>query len=202
MPLALEAIDAYLNRLCDTIDRLDREQIDDVVTLFRDAADAGQTVFTMGNGGSGSTASHIVCDLNKGASYDAGRDKRFKLVCLNDNVATTLAYGNDVGYESIFVEPLKNFMSAGDLVIGISGSGNSPNVLRAVEWANDHGGVTVGLTGYGGGKLGQIAQHHLNVPIDDMQIAEDLHLVFGHILLRVFCDEASASPSAKPQAAL
>jgi len=192
MSTSLQAIDAYLTRLRDTIDQLDRSQVDNVVQLFRRTCDAGRTVFTMGNGGSGSTASHIVCDLNKGASYDARREPRFKLVCLNDNVATTLAYGNDVGYDAIFIEPLKNFMTEGDLIVGISGSGNSANVLRAFEWANDNGGVTLGMTGYNGGKLGQIAQHHLNIPIDDMQIAEDLHLVMGHILLRVFCDEAAA----------
>lgn len=180
----LDVINDYLDRLNDTIRQLDRGQIANLVKLFTDARAAGQTIYTMGNGGSGSTASHFVCDMNKGASYQ--RDERFKLVCLNDNIATVLAYANDTSYDLIFVEQLKNFMKPGDVILGISGSGNSPNILRAMEYANANGGVTVGMTGYSGGKLGQLAQHHVNINIDDMQIAEDLHLVMAHILLRVF----------------
>jgi D-sedoheptulose 7-phosphate isomerase len=133
----------------------------------------------MGNGGSGATASHFTGDFNKGLSFHKAR--RFRFICLNDNYATFAAYANDVGYEDVFVEPLKNFLAEGDLVIGISGSGNSPNVLKAVEYANDHGAVTLGLTGYDGGKLKTLARHGVHIPIADMQVTEDLHMVLDHL---------------------
>ena len=100
----------------------------------------------MGNGGSGASASHAAGDLNKGVSY--GREKRFRVISLNDNLATLTAYANDVSYVDVFVEQLKNFLRPGDLVIAISGSGNSPNVLKAIEYANQQGAITVGLTGF------------------------------------------------------
>ena len=107
--------------------------------------------------------------------------KRFKSICLNDNVSTMLAYANDLKYEDIFVEQLKNFLSEGDLVIGISGSGNSKNVINAIEYANSVGADTLCMTGYKGGILKQIAKYSLHIPIDDMQIAEDLHLMMFHL---------------------
>ena len=176
----------YFTRLSETIARLDVNAVANAVGLLRQARDAGRMIFTFGNGGSGSTASHMVCDLNKGASYQ--RDSKFRVMCLNDNFATMMAYANDVSYESVFVEPLKNFMTKGDLVIGISGSGNSPNVIEAIDYANAHGGITLGLCGYEGGKLKKAAKHHVHVPINDMQIVEDLHLVLNHVMLLALCD--------------
>ena len=108
------------------------------------------------------------------------QDKKFKFICLNDNIPSLMAYANDLSFEDIFVEQLKNFYQKGDIVIGISGSGNSMNVLKAIDYANENGGVTVGLTGYSGGKLIEMAQHNVHIPIDDMQIVEDLHMVLDH----------------------
>jgi D-sedoheptulose 7-phosphate isomerase len=108
------------------------------------------------------------------------------MVCLNDNIPTLTAYANDVSYDEVFVEPLRNFLAPGDLVVAISGSGNSRNVLKAIEYANGAGAVTVGLTGYDGGALKKIARYGVNVPIDDMQVTEDLHMVFDHLIYAIF----------------
>jgi len=139
-------------------------------------------IFTMGNGGSATTASHLVCDLNKGCCLDL--DKKFKVLCLSDNVATLMAISNDLSYEDIFVEPLKNFFQPGDVVLGISGSGNSSNVLRAMDWANLHGGHTIGLSGYSGGKLANMVETSLLIPIHDMQKVEDMHAIVAHMLMQ------------------
>jgi len=172
----------YYNRLADIARTLDFDAIEQSVDLVEAAWKDGRQVFTMGNGGSGSTASHYVCDWVKGVSY--GKQDRIRGICLNDNVPTVLAYANDVSFEAIFVEQLKNFMRPGDLVIGISGSGNSPNVLRAMEFARENEGVTLGVVGFGGGKLKGLAEHNVWVNVDDMQFVEDLHLSFGHLVMQ------------------
>lgn len=107
------------------------------------------------------------------------------MICLNDNVPTMMAYSNDVSYNEVFVEPLKNFYNQGDLVIGISGSGNSKNVVKAMEWSNENNGVTIAITGYNGGLLKQICKHNVHVPINDMQISEDLHYILCHCIMQV-----------------
>jgi len=178
-----EEIGCYFLHLKQTIDRIDMSEIDRLIHLLLEAREKETHIFIMGNGGSAATASHFVCDFNKGLSY--GREKRFKMICLNDNVPMMMAYGNDISYQDIFVEPLKNLFSSGDLVIGISGSGNSVNVLRAVEWANVQGGITVGLTGYDGGKLKEMAHHGVHIPINDMQVVEDLHMVLDHCIMKL-----------------
>lgn len=172
-------INEYLEKVKKTIDNLDRDEIETFMNLLTKAKDEDRTIFIMGNGGSASTASHFCCDFNKGVSY--GQEKRFKFICLNDNIPTMMAYSNDISYEEIFVEPLKNFFKEGDLVIGISGSGNSKNVLKAIEYANSNGGVTIGITGYNGGKLKQKAKYSVNTNIDDMQVSEDIHMVLDHM---------------------
>jgi D-sedoheptulose 7-phosphate isomerase len=141
----------------------------------------------MGNGGSAATATHLVGDLMKAASQ--GKNPRFRAICLSDNLPTLMAYANDVSYESVFVEPLTNLMDPGDLVVGISGSGNSANVLRAIEYANANGGVTVGLTGYSGGKLRPLVQHRVHVNIDEMQKTEDVHTIVTHVVAQVLCQK-------------
>jgi D-sedoheptulose 7-phosphate isomerase len=171
--------------MIQVIERLDHAQIEKAMDLVEGAWKAGQQIFTFGNGGSGSTASHFICDWNKGVSYQ--KAQRVRGICLNDNLPTLLAYSNDVSYESVFSEQLKNFLQPGDLVIGISGSGNSPNVLRAIEYANDKGGVTLGLCGFKGGKLKELARYNVHVNVDDMQLVEDLHLSFGHCTMQRLC---------------
>jgi D-sedoheptulose 7-phosphate isomerase len=176
-------VESYFTRLKATLDRISRKELNTFLNLLMDALEKDKYVFTMGNGGSGATASHFAGDFNKGLSFN--KAKRFRFICLNDNYATFAAYANDVGYEEVFVEPLKNFLGEGDLVIGISGSGNSPNILKAVEYANAHGAVTLGLTGYDGGKLKAIARYGVHVPIADMQVTEDLHMVLDHLAYAV-----------------
>ena len=179
-----EKINNYFDRLKNTLDNMDRSEIETFIQVLNQARENGNNIFIMGNGGSAATASHFVCDFNKGASYMYDDKKRFKFICLNDNTAINMAYANDVSYEDIFVEPMKNFFSKGDVVIGISGSGNSKNIVKAIEYANQNGGITVGLTGYNGGKLKQICKHSVNANIDDMQISEDIHMILCHMIMQ------------------
>lgn len=176
-------IDGYFARLTKSIADLDRVQINDFVNLLLSARDSGKTIFIMGNGGSGATASHYCCDFNKGMSYQ--QTNRFKMICLNDNIPTMMAYSNDVSYDDAMVEQLKNFLQPGDLVIGISGSGNSKNIIKAIDYANAHDAETVGLTGFSGGELKRRAKHSVHVNIDDMQITEDAHMALCHMMYSI-----------------
>lgn len=176
-------VEDYLTTLKKTIDALNRKEILCFLSALLKARDEERTIFIMGNGGSAATASHFVCDFNKGLSVPG--QKRFKFICLNDNVPSMMAYGNDSSYDDIFVEQLQNFLRPGDLVIGISGSGNSMNVVKAVEYANDHGAETLCLLGYNGGKLKHISQKCIHVDIDNMQIVEDVHMILDHMGMSV-----------------
>ena len=172
----------YIRDLKDVLERLNLNQLEKVVALILHAYHKEQRIFTMGNGGSGSTASHFACDINKGCCMDL--DKKFKMICLNDNVPTVLALSNDISYDVVFEEQLKNFFCPGDLVIGISGSGNSENVLRAVRYAGANGGKTIGFSGFSGGQLAQLVEVPLVAEVDDMQKVEDLHLVVVHMIMQ------------------
>jgi D-sedoheptulose 7-phosphate isomerase len=178
-----EPIKNYLNELQNTISSLNSAEIDNFLDVLMNAYNNGSTIFIFGNGGSAATASHFATDLNKGISY--GLEKRFRVMALTDNFSTVSAYSNDTSYDDVFVEQMKNFIKPGDLVIGISGSGNSKNVIKAIEYANSHGNPTVGITGYDGGKLRQIANHSVNANIKDMQISEDIHMILGHLTMKV-----------------
>ena len=178
-----EAIDNYFNLLKQSVDGLDRKAIISFVDLLLEARKNGNNIYIMGNGGSASTASHFTCDFNKGLIYK--KDIRFKMICLNDNIATMLAYSNDLGYENVFVEQLKNFLKKDDVVIGISGSGNSKNILNAIEYANHLGAKTVGLTGFDGGKLKNIVDVSIHANINNMQVTEDVHMTICHMLYSV-----------------
>ena len=170
----------YFNRLKDTLDRIDTGSINSIVDILLQCREKSGTMYIFGNGGSAANASHIAGDFMKGISY--GMDKRFRTHCLNDNIAGTTAITNDLSYDEIFIEQLRTYLSPGDVVIGISGSGNSENVVRAVKWARDNGAITIGLTGYKGGKLIDVAEHVLLVPIDDMEITEDAHTIVFHAI--------------------
>lgn len=172
-------ISEYLEHVKRDLDSLDQSAIQKLIDLLAQARSDQRSIFTMGNGGSAATASHWVNDLVKGASYQ--RDKRFKVICLNDSISTVSAYSNDVGYEFSLVEPLKNFLEKDDLVIAISGSGNSENVIRAVEFAKHKGAKTVGLTGRDGGKLGNIVDLEIRVAEQHMGRIEDLHMTIAHV---------------------
>ncbi|MBN2403119.1 MAG: SIS domain-containing protein [Spirochaetes bacterium] len=177
-------INEYLTNLKKTIENLDVMEIDSVANVLLDAYNRGANIFVCGNGGSALTASHFACDFNKGVSY--GLEKRFRIIPLTDNIGTIMAYSNDVDYECIFLEQMKNFFYSSDVVIGISGSGNSKNVLKAVEYANEKGGISIGLTGYNGGELKRLAKYSINANINDMQISEDIHMIMNHLLMKVF----------------
>ncbi len=173
-------VQKYFELLKNTIDKIDLDEIETFIRLLHNARDNGKKIFIMGNGGSAATSSHYCCDFNKGMSYQKP-SKPYRFISLNDNIPTLMAYANDVGYDSIFVEQLKNMLEPEDLVIGISGSGNSENVLKAIEYANQQGGITVGLTGFNGGRLKQMAQHSVNANINNMQISEDIHMLLAHM---------------------
>jgi D-sedoheptulose 7-phosphate isomerase len=172
----------YLARARQALAAIDVGAVERVVSVLLDAQAGRKQIFVFGNGGSAATASHFACDINKGVSQ--GLDHRFRMVCLNDNVPTMLAYANDVSYESVFVEQLKNFLDAGDVAVGISGSGNSPNVLRAIEYAKQHGATTVGITGFSGGQLAQLADASVIAPVHDMQHVEDVQTLVTHLIMR------------------
>ena len=148
----------YLERVCREIGRLDLAQVEQLTDLIEAAYHADRFVFIIGNGGSAATASHLCEDLAKCTLRDFERQKRLKVLSLTDNIAWLMAVANDLSYDRVFVEQLKNLASPGDLLVAISGSGNSPNMLRAVEWANRHGLETVGVTGFSGGKLRALAR--------------------------------------------
>ena len=173
----------YLERVCTEIRRLDPTQLETLSALIEDAYHAGRFVFICGNGGSGANASHLCEDLAKCTLRDFENQKRLKVLSLTDNTPAILAWGNDEGYDRIFVEQLKNLASPGDVLLAISGSGNSPNILKAVEWANRQGLITVGITGFGGGRLRTMAQYGLHAAVDDMGIAESLHQVVFHWII-------------------
>lgn len=183
----IPAIDGYFSRLRDALALVDRPALSEIMNVLEAARLEGRGVFVMGNGGSAATASHFVCDFNKGISM--GKERRYRLHCLNDNVPSLMAIANDLSYDNVFVEQLRNFYREGDVVLGISGSGNSENVVRALRWAAENGAVTIGFTGYDGGAVRRICRYNLHIPLNDMQIVEDLHLVANHCMMKILCGE-------------
>jgi D-sedoheptulose 7-phosphate isomerase len=175
---AMARTNTYFDHLSLTIQKLPFETIDKIASVLLHAYDSGHMTYLFGNGGSAALASHFACDLGKGTVNGGG--KRFQVMALTDNVPLMTAWANDTKYEEIFAEQLANFVRAGDVAFAISGSGNSPNVLRGLKVARDAGAVTVGLTGFQGGKLKDLCDVCMIVPSDNMQIIEDLHLCAAH----------------------
>ena len=176
-------INDYLRKLKNVIDELPLDRIDRVAEILLDAYDNGKQVYVMGNGGSAATASHIVCDLAKGTIWPvAPGDKRFRVVSMSDNIPLMTAWTNDIDYTQVFREQLLNIVNEGDVIIGISGSGNSMNIIKAMEYANSRGAVTIGITGCGGGMLKNTAKECIIVNTDNMERAEDAHLILGHVI--------------------
>lgn len=165
------------------LDYLPVDDISNVMNVLEKARLQQKRIFICGNGGSASTASHLECDFNKGISYE--QTIKYDIECLSDNIPMLMAIANDIGYDNIFIVPLKNKLRRNDIVIGISGSGNSTNVIRAFEYANDIGAETIAFTGYSGGRLMKIAKYNIHVPIDNMQIVEDMHLVLNHMMMYI-----------------
>ena len=183
-------VDNYLAELGTLIEGLDNEAIATAITWMRETRDADGTIFICGNGGSASIASQMVVDIVKGASLR--KQARFRMIGLTDSIATITAYANDEGYETVFEEPLKNFARAGDLVIGISGSGNSENVLRAIRYANEADCRTIGLTPGQAGDLKDLVSLALPVPSGHMGRLEDCFFVMTHVLCYAFMEEPDA----------
>jgi D-sedoheptulose 7-phosphate isomerase len=174
----------FMERLGQELLQIDAREVHALADLIYKVYQKDGTVFIIGNGGSGSNASHFCEDVGKGTlrreDFEDDSKKRVRILSLTDNTPYILAWGNDEGFEKVFVEQLKNLARPGDLLIAISGSGNSPNILRAVDWANRHGVHTYGCTGFSGGKLRQMAHQGLHVALDDMGLVETVHLAAFH----------------------
>lgn len=176
-----EQIKRYIEMEKEVLDSLSAESVNNVMNILEDARLKGKRIFICGNGGSASTASHFECDFNKGVSYD--QEIKYDFECLSDNVPMMMAIANDIGYQDIFVVPLKNKLKSGDVVIGISGSGNSENVVRALRYGNETGAETIALVGYDGGEMKSVAKHTIHVSVHNMQIVEDVHLMLDHMMM-------------------
>ena len=183
----MEYIQNYISNLQQTMDRLSQPLISDVIHTLQRARMQGSQVFIMGNGGSASTASHFVCDLAKNTRCDGL--PHFRAIGLADNMEIFSAYANDEGYENVFSQQLINLIKPGDIVIAISASGNSKNVLNAVDEARKYGVTTIGFTGFDGGRLGQMVNIHVHVQSNIIEHVEDIHLMLEHIIVRTIKDQ-------------
>ena len=179
----INELNAYREREIAVLNSLDLNSVNQIMNVLEDARLYGERIFICGNGGSAATASHYCCDFNKGVSEN--QNGKYNFECLNDNVPTLMAVANDIGYEEVFRFPLKNKMKSGDILIGISGSGNSKNVVNAMEYAKSIGGTTIAIVGYSGGKMKEMADYNIHVNINDMQISEDIHMMLDHMMMYV-----------------
>lgn len=184
-----EGISAYLSTVAATLAQVNNADLDSAINVLIEAYKRGSSIYCFGNGGSAATASHMLNDFNKGISCKL--NKKFNFYCLNDNVAILTALANDVGYSFVFSKQLEGRLLADDLIIAISGSGNSANVIQAVEYAHACGCKVIGMTGYDGGRLGQIADYHMHVPSYDIKIVEDVHMIFNHMMVKLLCQALS-----------
>lgn len=180
-------IEVYLELEKRILDSLSIEDVNRVMNVLEQARLSGKRIFTCGNGGSASTASHMGSDFNKGISY--AQTIKYDVECLSDNVPMMMAVANDYSYDEIFVVPLRNKIKQGDVLIGFSGSGNSENVIRAFTYANEIGAETIAFTGYSGGRLKEIAKYNVHVKVDNMQITEDIHLIMNHMIMFILSNE-------------
>jgi D-sedoheptulose 7-phosphate isomerase len=179
------SISQYLEAHTRLAGKLDERAFQAGVDLVRRAFDAGKQIITCGNGGSAYAASHYITDWNKMVNLATGR--KFRGISLCDNIGIVTAFANDVSYEDVFAGQLRAILDTGDLVIAVSGSGNSRNVVKAVEYANQAGAETLAVVGYDGGTLKKTAKHSVWVPSFDMQLCEDVHLMFGHMVMKSLC---------------
>lgn len=177
-------IQDYITLEIEVLRQLDVAQIDAALNLLDETRKRKGRIYICGNGGSAATASHFQNDFNKGVSEYI--DLPFRFHCLNDNVATVMAIANDIGYEEVFRFQLRGVLEPGDILVAISGSGNSPNVLNAVEYAKSRGNKVIGLTGFQGGRLKELADISLHAPVNSMQVTEDVHMIFDHLMMSMF----------------
>lgn len=177
----------YLNDLQKALEMFSFTSFKYIVEEVKHACKKQGRIFVMGNGGSAATASHLACDLSFVATRK--RNSPILVTCLNDNIPTMLAIANDISYNAVFSDQLIDIVADDDLVIGISGSGNSLNVLQAIRHANSRGAITIGITGFSGGTLKNICDYVFQAASDNMQIIEDVHLTFCHMLMRSLMEE-------------
>jgi len=173
----------YIEDLKVIIDSLNFPEIEKFIDMITEAYKNGRFVFVIGNGGSAANASHFAQDLAKGTRIKLDQSRRLKAISLTDNTPFITAQGNDDGFDTIFEQQLRVIASKGDYLFAISGSGNSPNIIKAVEWANENGLTTIGLTGFDGGRLKKLAHHSVNVILHDMCTAESIHSVILHYIV-------------------
>ena len=174
----------YFEELQSVVTTLSHDGIEEIADVLVRSYEAGRTVFLFGNGGSASLASHLACDLGKGTAYCNGAE-RFRVLALTDNLPTLTAWANDSSYEDVFAEQLRNFVRPRDVAFAISGSGNSKNVLNALQVAREAGAITVGISGFQGGKMKALCDICVVVPSNNMQIIEDLHMAMAHSIFRI-----------------
>jgi len=182
-----DVIDTYLDDVAQATAAVDRTALSTALEWLETAYKRGAGVYIAGNGGSAANASHFAEDLAKGALTD-DNPKRFRVLSLTDNTPFLTAIANDIGYEDIFSFQLRQFAQAGDILVLISGSGNSPNVVHAAEWASANDIKVMALTGFDGGRLGQLSDLHLHVPVRDMCKSEAVHAVLMHMLVDLLHD--------------
>ena len=175
----------FLKTLFEAYEAVDPRQVADFIDVLEQAFHKDRMIFMFGNGGSGAAASHFCEDLGKGTLCDTETKRRFRVMSLTDNTPYILAWANDNGYETIFEQQLRNFAGPGDVALGISGSGNSENVIRAIQYANSIGMTTTGFTGYDGGRLGKLVACQVYVPSFDMGIVESVHSTLIHHIVTV-----------------
>ena len=187
---------SYLEHEINTIRSLDVDAINNALNLLLEAYENGNAIFVFGNGGSSATASHFQNDFNKGVSERT--EKKFNFRCLNDNVATLMAISNDIGFDEVFRFQLRGHIKPGDVIMAISDSGNSKNVINAVEYAKEQGCKIIGLTGFGGGKLKELSDVSLHAPVNSMQITEDIHMIFDHLMMSVLYESLAGINHLKP----
>ena len=179
------SVSNYLSAHARLAQQIDTASLQHGIDVIRTAYETDRKIITCGNGGSAYTASHYITDWNKMVNLATG--KKFRGISLCDNIGLITAFGNDLSYDEVFAGQLRTILDEGDLLIAVSGSGNSPNVLKAVEYANASGAQTLAVAGYDGGKLKQIVQHCVLIPSFDMQLCEDAHLMFGHMVMKTLC---------------
>jgi D-sedoheptulose 7-phosphate isomerase len=179
-----EFVNEYLSSIVTIIKKIKAKNISKLITAFTEARLKGKKIFVFGNGGSASTANHFACDLGKNVTRD--EKNRFKIISLSENISCITAYGNDLGLESIFEEQLKNLMNDGDLILCISASGNSSNIIKAAEYAKKKKNTVIGITGFKGGRLKNICDINVNVLSDSYEKIEDIHLIITHIIVYWF----------------
>lgn len=182
----MEQVSNYITELQTTMGRLPRETITRVIEILHDARMTGRQIFIMGNGGSASTATHFVCDLAKNTRRSGL--PHFRVIGLTDNMAIFSAYANDEGYDQVFAQQMANLINPNDIVIGISASGNSPNVINGIEEAKKHSATTIAFTGFTGGKLGPMADIHIHVDSKIIEHVEDIHLMLEHMIVKTLKD--------------